>query len=92
MIFWRVVDNQLYVVKDTDKLGFNQSDGVRIPDEYLEKKIFVILRTAHGIGDWGILSAMPRLIKEKYPNSKVYVPSKKLLQKLFNLPFSKDKE
>ena len=32
MIFWRVVDNQLYVVKDTDKLGFNQSDGVRIPD------------------------------------------------------------
>jgi hypothetical protein len=43
------------------------------------------MRTAHGIGDWGILSAMPRLIKEKYPNSKVYVPSKKLLQKLFNL-------
>ena len=85
MIFWRVVDNQLYVVKDTDKLGFNQSDGVRIPDEYLEKKIFVILRTAHGIGDWGILSAMPRLLKQKYPKCKVYVPSKKLLNSLFQI-------
>ena len=56
-----------------------------IPDDYLKKQNFLVMRTAHGIGDWGILSAMPRLIKEKYPNSKVYVPSKKLLQKLFNL-------
>ena len=41
------------------------------------------MRTAHGVGDWGIISAMPRLIKEKFPNSKVYVPSVKLLEKLF---------
>jgi len=41
------------------------------------------MRTAHGIGDWGIISVMPRLLKEKYPNCKVYVPSKKLLKKLF---------
>ena len=26
------------------------------------------MRTAHGIGDWGIISAMTRLLKEKYPN------------------------
>ena len=43
----------------------------------------MVMRTAHGIGDWGIISAMPRLLKEKYSDCKVYVPSKKLLKKLF---------
>ena len=41
------------------------------------------MRTAHGIGDWGIISAIPRLLKEKYPDCKVYVPSVNLLEKLF---------
>ena len=43
----------------------------------------MIMRTCHGIGDWGIISAMPRLLKEKYPNCKVYLPSVKLLENLF---------
>ena len=60
----------------------NQRD-LRIPDDYLDNQEFMVMRTAHGIGDWGIISAMPRLLKEKYPNCKVYVPSKKLLKKLF---------
>ena len=83
MIFWRIVDNQLHPVQETDNLGFEESDGVRIPDEYLDKQEFMVMRTAHGIGDWGIISVMPRLLKEKYPNCKVYVPSKKLLKKLY---------
>ena len=85
MIFWRILNNELYNVDEVNKLGFEKSEGLMIPDDYLKKQNFLVMRTAHGIGDWGILSAMPRLIKEKYPNSKVYVPSKKLLQKLFNL-------
>ena len=83
MIFWRIVDNQLNPIKETDNLGFEKSEGLRIPDEYLDKQEFVVMRTCHGIGDWGIISAIPRLLKEKYPNSKVVVPSKKLLKKLF---------
>jgi len=83
MIFWRIVDNQLHPVHETDNLGFEKSEGLRIPDEYLDKQEFMIMRTAHGIGDWGIISAMPRLLKEKYPGCKVYVPSKKLLKKLY---------
>jgi|TARA_Y100000034_G_scaffold65097_1_gene78759 hypothetical protein len=83
VIFWRIVDNQLYPVKETDTLGFEKSEGLRIPDEYLDKQEFMVMRTAHGIGDWGIISAMPRLLKEKYPDCKVYVPTKKLLKKLF---------
>ena len=83
MIFWRIVDNKLYSVNEVDELGFDESEGLRIPDEYLDNQEFVIMRTCHGIGDWGLLSAMPRLLKEKYPNCKVYIPSTKLLEQLF---------
>ena len=83
MIFWRIVDNKVHPVQETEQLGFEKSEGLRIPDEYLDKQEFMVMRTAHGIGDWGIISAMPRLLKEKYPNSKVVVPSKKLLKKLY---------
>jgi hypothetical protein len=85
MIFWRVLDNKLYSVKETNRLGFEKSEGLVIPDEYLEQQEFTILRTAWGIGDWGIISAMPRLLKQKYPNCKIYIPSKKLIKKLFNI-------
>jgi len=83
MIFWRIVDNKLYSVNEVDELGFEESEGLRIPDEYLDNQEFVIMRTCHGIGDWGLLSAMPRLLKKKYPNCKVYIPSIKLLEQLF---------
>ena len=82
MIFWRIVDNKLYQVDEVKKLGFEKSEGLVIPDEYLKSQQFTILRTAHGIGDWGIISAMPRLLKEKYSNCKVYVSSKEMIQSL----------
>ncbi len=85
MIFWRILDNQLHPLHQTDNLGFEESEGLRIPDLYLYQNKFMVMRTAHGIGDWGIISAMPRLLKEKYPNCKVVVPSKKLLKKLFGV-------
>ena len=84
MIFWRIVDNKVYPVEETNTLGFEKSDGLAIPDESLDRKEFMVMRTAHGIGDWGIISAMPRLLKEKYPDCKVYVPSVTLLEKLFS--------
>lgn len=83
MIFWRIFDNQLYTIINVKKLGFEKSEGMRIPNEYLDRGEFVVMRTCHGIGDWGIISAMPRLLKEKYPNCKVYIPSEKMLQNLF---------
>ena len=87
MIFWRIVDNQVHPIEETDTLGFEKSEGLRIPDEYLDSQEFMVMRTCHGIGDWGILSAMPRLLKEKYPNCKVYLPSIKLLEALFSEHF-----
>tara|TARA_R110001583_G_scaffold86248_1_gene225521 strand:- start:4468 stop:5334 length:867 start_codon:yes stop_codon:yes gene_type:complete len=85
MIFWRIVDNQLYTVDDVDKLGFEESEALRIPDEYLEKQEFMVMRTCYGNGDWGVISAMPRLLKEKYPDCKVYVPSKKFIKRMFDI-------
>ena len=85
MIFWRIIDNQLHPVEETNILGFEESEGLRIPDEYLDVQKFMVMRTCHGIGDWGILSTIPRLLKEKYPNCKVYVPTKKLLKRLFDV-------
>ncbi len=83
MIFWRVVDNKVYPIEETDTLGFDKSEGLVMPDDCLDRKEFMVMRTAHGIGDWGIISAMPRLLKKKYPDCKVYVPSVNLLEKLF---------
>jgi hypothetical protein len=86
MIFWRILDNKVYSVYETDVLGFSSSDPSYIPDEYLENQEFVVMRTCHGVGDWGIMSAMPRLLKEKYPKCKVYIPSSKLLEQMFGKP------
>ena len=85
MIFWRIFDNRLYATNEVERLGFEEAEGLRIPDEYLEKKEFMVMRTAHGIGDWGIISAMPRLLKKKYPECRVYVPTSKFIKQLFGV-------
>jgi hypothetical protein len=82
-LFWRTYNNQLYNIGEVDKLGFPNTDPSYIPDEYLDSKNFVILRTCFGIGDWGIISAMPRKLKEKYPDCKVWIPSPELLRTMF---------
>ena len=83
MIFWRTYNDQIYPFQETDKLGFSIDDPSYIPDEYLKQEDFIILRTCHGLGDWGIISAFPRKLKEKYPKCKVWIPSPKLLKRMF---------
>jgi hypothetical protein len=82
-IFWRINSNELTPIFETPLLGFPIEDPSFISDEYLDKKEFIIFRTCHSIGDWGIISAMPKLLKQKYPDCKVYVPSSKLVSKMF---------
>ena len=83
MIFWRTYNNRVYPVQEVSKLGFSMEDPSYIPDEYLEQQTFVILRTCFGVGDWGIISAFPRKLKEKYPDCTVLLPSPKLLREMF---------
>ena len=80
--FFRIVEDKLFGIQQ-ENLGFNVNNPLFIPDDYLNNQKFLVMRTCHGLGDWVILSAMPRLLKEKYPNCKVYLPSKKLLQNIF---------
>ena len=83
MQFWRTYNNQVHSAGEVTQLGFPLSDPSYIPDEYLEAQNFVILRTCFGVGDWGIISAFPRKLKEKYPQCKVWIPSPKLLREMF---------
>ena len=83
MQFWRTYNNKVYAVSNTDTLGFPSNDPSFIPDAYLDAGNFIIMRTCFGAGDWGIISAMPRKLKEEYPTCKVWVPSPKLLREMF---------
>ena len=83
MIFWRTYSNKVYSIEEVDKLGLPVNDPSYIPNEYLEQKNFVVLRTCFGVGDWGIISAFPRKLKEKYPDCEVWIPSSKLLREMF---------
>ena len=85
MLFNRIFDNKLHVVGEVDNLGFDYLDKLKIPDEYLESEEFVICRAAFGIGDWGVISAIPRLLKGKYPNCKVIIPSSKMIKSIFGV-------
>jgi hypothetical protein len=80
--FFRIFDDQLHGFQ-TDEIGFSINDPSYVSDDVLENQRFMVMRTCHGIGDWVVLSAIPRLLKEKYPNCKVYIPSKKLMKKIF---------
>lgn len=82
-IFWRTYNSNVYPISDVSRLGFPLNDPSYIPNEYLEEQNFVILRTCFGVGDWGIISAFPRKLKEKYPECNVQIPSPKLLRRMF---------
>lgn len=70
--------------KNVTRLGYPNTDPVYIPENYLYEGTFVIFRTCHSYGDWVILSAMPRLLKQKYPNCTVVIPSPSCLEKYFS--------
>lgn len=83
----RIFNNTIYPVESVDKLGWStDGDFFYPPDEYFERGEFVIHRGCHSIGDWGIITALPRLLKEHYPGCKVYVTSEKFIETLYGPP------
>lgn len=66
------------------KLGYSLNDPKYIPQDYLDQKQFIIFRTCHSYGDWVILSAMPRLLKQKYPDCTVIIPSPECIRNYFS--------
>lgn len=80
MMFYRIVGNKVVDMTECDRLGWSlQGEHYVLPDDAFEKKKFLIYRTVHGVGDWGIITAMPRLLKEAFPDCEVYIPSVKML-------------
>ena len=71
-------------IAEVQKLGFPDTSDIRIPLEYLKNKQFILFRTCHSYGDWALLSAMPRLLKQKYPDCLVIIPSPICLEKYFS--------
>ena len=82
--FFRIFDQYLLILGNVQYLGFPTINPSFIPDDYLDKKQFVVFRTCHSIGDWALISSMPRLLKQKYPDCKVFLPSPKILSDFFN--------
>jgi hypothetical protein len=77
-------DEYLNGVKEVEKLGFDCNNPQFIPEWYLEQKQFIVWRTCHSYGDWILISAMPRLLKEKYPDCTVAIPSPKCIATKYN--------
>jgi len=71
-------------IAQVSKLGYPSTSSVRIPFEYLENRQFILFRTCHSYGDWVLLSAIPRLLKQKYPNCTVAIPSPECIAKYFS--------
>lgn len=71
-------------VAEVQKLGFPDTSDIRIPLEYLENKQFILFRTCHSYGDWILLSAIPRLLKQKYPDCTIIIPSPECIGKYFS--------
>lgn len=71
-------------IAEVDKLGFSNKTNIKIPLDYLKNKQFILFRTCHSYGDWVILSAMPRLLKEKYPDCTVIIPSPYCISRYFS--------
>jgi hypothetical protein len=83
MFFWKFINNQIHPIYETDLLGFPINTEV-LSKEYIENiNEIPLYRSCHAFGDWAMVSAFPRLIKIKYPNKKVLIPSQILIEKMF---------
>lgn len=70
-------------VRETERLGWSIDNPQYISESYLANKYFILYRTCHSFGDWAIISALPRLLKEKYPDATVAIPSPALVAKMY---------
>lgn len=77
------INEYFHGVRETQRLGWSIESPEFIPEDYLTQQFFVVFRTCHSFGDWAIISAMPRLLKEQYPHATVAIPSPTLLRQMY---------
>jgi hypothetical protein len=83
MIFWKFINNQIFSINETNQLGFPIGTEILDANYIQDVGQIPLYRSCHAFGDWAIISAFPRLIKQKYPDKTVYIPSEDLINKMF---------
>lgn len=82
MVFYIVRDDKIVAAPQVTKLGFDINKfRTAYPPNF--NGIIPIVRTCSSLGDWGILSGLPRAIKELYPKAKVAVPTAQWCERVF---------
>jgi hypothetical protein len=83
MVFWKFIDNQIHPIYETDQLGFPIGTEI-LSNKYIQNvKEIALYRSCHAFGDWAMISAFPRLIKQKYPDKSIFIPSESLINRMF---------
>lgn len=80
MLQYRILNNRIYPGQDVELVGFSKNQDYLVLEN--PEKV-LIFRTALGVGDWVMLERLPAAIKSRYPDCKVYIPSKKMIEETF---------
>lgn len=81
MQFWRIANNKIVQAHNVELVGFDiNKEAYQAPQEYIDRKEFLLFRTALGVGDWVMMERLPYVLKKKYPGCKVYIPSPKFIR------------
>lgn len=87
MIRYTIENDRVVTCGAVDKLGFPASMAPHVTEviesHLKEQGIFPFTRCCFSLGDWGIVSGMPRALNEKYPGMITYIPSANWLRRCF---------
>jgi hypothetical protein len=89
MRIFRITDDVVYDLEvEVPKIGLEYDSNKEVQlDIDLNDTIFPFTRMCNSIGDWGIISALPYLLKQKYPTIKFLLPTPEYLIKVFGEDF-----
>lgn len=81
---WSIENERIYDKGvEVSRLGLYKKD-VEFPQFQRDQSFtFAFTPTSHSLGDWGVLSSLPKYIKKLYPNSTIVVPNPTLCYKIF---------
>lgn len=83
MLFYIIRNNQIETTFSVKKLGFSEAHfRNQYPLHF--NGIIPIVRTCFSLGDWGILSGLPRALKTLHPQAKIAIPSPQWAEKVFS--------
>ena len=83
MVQYKIEYDNVLGVRQCDYLGDNYQPGYVSPYDYNNIELFPFTRCCFSIGDWGIVSALPRILKELNPNLQFYIPTPNWISNVF---------